>query len=99
MALRAERRSLLFRIAVAKRYVFTLSSCFTSALHGGPLEYFCAFEGAVAFSKLCSLPPLPAGVHAFAADVELSSVLQGSELENKEAYFAYQRSGEVDVES
>lgn len=58
-----------FRIAVAEHCVSTLLSSFTSAVIGGPVEYFYVFEGATALAESSILPPLPAGVHAFAADV------------------------------
>lgn len=74
LALRAERRSLLFRIAVTEHCVFSFLSIFISALIGGRVEYFPVFEDATALEESGILLPSPVGVHPYLADVGLFSV-------------------------
>lgn len=72
---------------------------FTSALVGGPVEYFYAFEGATPLAESGVLVSLPAAVHPFTFDVGLFPVSKGSQFDLKDAYLAYHRSCAVDWEA
>lgn len=98
LAPRAERCSPLFHIAVSKHYILALLSFFTSAVLSGPVEYTPVFEGSTTLAESGIFLPLPAGMQAVVADIELFSVLEASQLDPKEAYLAHQRSREVDRE-
>lgn len=92
LPLRAERHKLLFCIAFAEYCTFALLSFFTSALVGGPVEYFDAFEGAMALAESGVFLPLAARLDEFVADIGSFSVLYGSQFDFGEAYLAYHRS-------
>lgn len=96
--LRAKHRSHLFRIAVAEHFVFTLRSSFTSAPSGRPVEYLYVIDGATPPGELDILLPLPAGVHVFVDEVDLFSVLPGSQFDLKQDCLAYHRRREVERE-
>lgn len=70
-------------------------SFLTAELICGLVKYFHVSEGAKALAESGILLLLPAGVHVFAAEVGLFSVLQGSQFHLKETYLAYHRSREL----
>lgn len=87
LALRKNRRSLLFCIAVAENYVYALLSFFTTPLIGGHVDYVSKFEGGWNFAEHGVLLHLTRGVHAFVDDVRLLSVLQGFQFDFEETYW------------
>lgn len=95
VVLHAELCSPLLRIAVTEHCVFILLLFSTSALIGGPIEYFQVFMCAIDFAESGILHPLPVDVHTFVAIVGLFSVFEGSQFSLKETYLAYHRSREV----
>lgn len=78
--------------------------CFNSvvvyhhALSCGTVEYFPVLDSTTPLAKSAIWLPLPAGLQAFVAHVELFSVLQGFYFDFKQTNLAYDRSSEVEWE-
>lgn len=84
LAIRAERRGLLFRIAVTEYFVFALLFTFTSALVSGLVESFRLFDDVTAIAESGVSLRLPVGVHAFVASVGLVYILKGFQFDLEE---------------
>lgn len=96
MALLTERRSFLFRIAVAENCVYNLMSFFLSAVLRETVDATHVFERVTALAESDVLLPSLSVVYACVCDVRLLSVLQGSQFDCRQAYLAYHWSQDVD---